>query len=60
MFRGGTGVIGESSVELITSLLRQTSAVALSGCNIDVINALCIYGVDSGDLDWNGDQPMFK
>ena len=59
VFRGGTGVIVVSSVELIASLLRQTSAVSLFGRNIDVINVLCVYGVDSYDFDWNGDQRRF-
>ena len=44
-FRGGTGVIFASSLELILSLLHQTSAEALFGHHIDVINLYACMGL---------------
>ena len=59
-FCGGTGVI-VTSLDLITSILRQDGAMALFRRNIEVIDTLGIPGFYSRDgSDWNGDQPSFK
>ena len=59
-FCGGTGVI-VTSLDLITSILRQDGAMTLFRRNIEVIDTLGIPGFYSRDgSDWNGDQPSFK
>ena len=49
------------SLELVTSQLHQNNARTLCGRNIDVIVALGMPWVGSGNkLDWIGDQFMLE